>query len=98
MVFFQGMLFGNRMSEEYKTAILKLLHPTQGSSLKWIQSKLKIEEEKLNILIKDLLKQGLISNGMCDDSACGSCGGSCDSLKNSELMMYTITKKGLESR
>ncbi len=86
------------MSEEQKSAILKLLHPTQGSSFKWIQSKLNIEEEKLRIVMTDLLKQGLISNGMCEDSACGACSGSCDSLKNSELVMYTITKKGMELR
>lgn len=86
------------MKEKQMNAVLKVLHPTQGSSFKWIQSKFKMEEDQLSSILLDLLKQGLISNGTCDDSACSACSGGCKDLKANDLVMYTITKKGLETR
>ena len=85
------------MREEQIEAILKVLHPTHGSSFKWIQSKLKMDEKQLTSIMSDLLKEGLITNGTCDESACSACSVGCKEIKANDLMMYTITKKGLET-
>lgn len=86
----------NASTDEENRVILRSLHTTQGSSFKWIQSKTNYDETLISERLKGLLKQGFVSNGSCDDSACKSCSGGCEGMQMMDLVMYTITKKGEE--